>query len=153
MSIDWARWAFVDLVWHASLIELLWIASALMQIVLSRLNGAEAGQDLKAYAAVRAQGIVVNGRGRIASGNLRREWVRGVIGALFLMVGLIAAAAPDPGRTTLVGLFVSLILMMISWGLTLNSYWDRSDRLYLNRAYLEPQNIMAEAAKAGEEIT
>ena len=100
-------------------IELGWTGLALVGIWLAYLNGSEANRDL------RALGGMTNGRRTIAVGNLRREVVRGLVQVDFAILGGMAMF------DILVGpVFVSGLLLA-SFAMNANSYFDRRDRLYL----------------------
>lgn len=100
-----------------TLIIATWMALALVGLYLAILNGRESLADWHAL------GGKVNGRRTIAVGNMRREIVRGLIATDFLILGLLAIlevrGVVVPG------------LILASAGMSLNSYLDRRDRLYL----------------------
>lgn len=95
----------------------LWMLIAAIGLYFAVVNGRESLADYQAL------GGKVNGRRTIAVGNLRREIVRGLIAFDFLTLGVLAllgvTGAVVPG------------LILASAGMTLNSYLDRRDRLYL----------------------
>ena len=100
-------------------IELLWTALALGGMWLAYVNGSEANRDLRALNGM------TNGRRTIAIGNLRREVIRGLVQVDFLILGIMAIF------DVLVGpVFVSGLLLA-SFAMNANSYFDRRDRLYL----------------------
>jgi hypothetical protein len=123
-----------DLVGTISLIELAWLLSAIAGLFLSHLNGWEAILDYRALNGRK------NGRRRIAVGSIRREAVRGVVNAIFLGIGLVAALIPANPAATPLGVAISVALLMASVAYNLNSYFDRLDRIYLMRYGLQPRD-------------
>jgi high-affinity Fe2+/Pb2+ permease len=123
-----------DLVGTVSAIELAWLASAIIGLYLSHLNGWEAILDYRALGGKR------NGRHRIAIGTIRREVVRGAVNAIFLGIGIVAALAPANPNATALGVAVSLGLLMASLAYNANSYLDRTDRIYLMRNGLQARD-------------
>ena len=123
-----------DLVGHASGLELIWLALSGSGLVLAFLNGLEAVRDWQAL------GGKINGRRAIAVGNLRREIVRGLIQLAWVLIGLLAAAAPSSGPPSPMGAVISVVLVLSAAGMTLNSYLDRRDRLYLLHHGVQPRD-------------
>lgn len=121
-----------DVVWHTSLLEAIWLALAVGGIVLAALNATEAQRDFQALGGKQ------NGRRTIAVGNLRREMVRGMIHVSYLLVGLLAAATP--GRPAEGFPVIAVVLVLASAGMTVNSYLDRRDRVYLLNYGLQPRD-------------
>jgi glycerol uptake facilitator-like aquaporin len=121
-----------DLVWHTSLIEIVWLALAAAGIVLATLNGLEALRDFQSLNGK------TNGRRTIAVGNLRREVVRGMIHTAFFLIGLLAAATP--ARPSDGFPVIAVVLVLASAGMVVNSYLDRRDRLYLLQNGLQPRD-------------
>lgn len=116
-----------DMIGNASIIELIWIVTAVSGMYLARLNGVEAWHDFNALGGKQ------NGRRRIAIGSIRREVVRGFVNACFLVVGVIAALNPANPNATVLGLVLALVLIMASVSYNVNSFLDRQDRIYLMR--------------------
>ena len=113
------------LVGSMSYIEAAWLLTALAGLYLSALNAWEAILDFRALGGRR------NGRRRIALGTVRREAVRGVVNAIFLGIGGVAALTPANPNATPLGVAISLGLLMASVAYNINSLLDRTDRLYL----------------------
>ena len=113
------------LVGSVSYIEAAWLLTALAGLYLSALNAWEAILDFRALGGRR------NGRRRIALGTVRREAVRGVVNAIFLGIGGVAALTPANPNATPLGVAISLGLLMASVAYNINSLLDRTDRLYL----------------------
>jgi hypothetical protein len=114
-----------DLIGSASLVEILWVLTAIVGLYLSGLNGWEGVLDFKALNGKR------NGRRRIALGTIRREAIRGVVNAIFLGIGIVAVNIPANPNATALGVAVSLGLLIASIAYNANSYLDRQDRIYL----------------------
>ena len=122
-----------DVVGSMSLIEIAWLLTALTGLYLSGLNAWEAILDYHALGGRR------NGRRRIALGTVRREALRGLVNAIFLGIGIVAAATPANPSATPLGVAVSLGLLLASVAYNLNSALDRADRIYLLRYGLQPR--------------
>ena len=116
-----------DLLGTASLIEILWLATALAGLYLSAINAWEAVLDFRALGGKR------NGRYRLALGTIRREFIRGLVNAIFLGIGIVAAVTPANPNSTPLGVAVALGLLMASVSYNANSALDRADRIYLMR--------------------
>ena len=116
-----------DLLGTASLIEILWLATALAGLYLSAINAWEAILDFRALGGKR------NGRYRLALGTIRREFIRGLVNAIFLGIGIVAAVTPANPNSTPLGVAVALGLLMASVSYNANSALDRADRIYLMR--------------------
>ena len=123
-----------DLLGTASLIEILWLATALAGLYLSAINAWEAVLDFRALGGKR------NGRYRLALGTIRREAIRGLVNAIFLGIGIVAAATPANPAATPLGAAVSLGLLIASVAYNANSLLDRADRIYLLRYGLQPRD-------------
>ena len=106
----------------------LWLALATFGLYLAHLNGTEAIRDYQAL------GGKTNGRRTIAIGSVRREVVRGLIQADFIILGALALLNVHAPIVFISGLFLA------SAGMNLNSYLDRRDRLYLTRYGLQPRD-------------
>lgn len=128
----WHEAVMVDLFWHVSALELFWIALAAFGVWLAALNGLEALRDFQAL------GGKTNGRRTIAVGNLRREVVRGLIHFAYLLIGI--AAASIPSHPTDEFPTIAVVLILAAAGMTLNSYLDRRDRVYLLLYGLQPRD-------------
>ena len=111
-----------------SWLELIWSATALIGLFVGVQNFIEAHKDIAALEGIR------NGRWRIARGNVRRERVRATIFIFWGVLGVMAGFTPPNPGATAVTLVSSLGLVGTSMLLTLNSYYDRRDRLYLLHA-------------------
>lgn len=114
-----------------TVIEVAWTLLALVGIWLAYLNGIESYRDLESLGGRQ------NGRRTIAVGNFRREVVRGLIQIAWLLIGLVALVTPN--RTDAVSP-LALLLVLTSAGMTLNSWMDRRDRVYLMRYGLQPRD-------------
>lgn len=123
-----------DAIGSVSWIELAWMLTAIAGLYLSGLNAWEAILDYRALGGKR------NGRRRIALGTVRREAVRGVVNALFLGVGIVAAATPANPQATPLGVAVSVALLIASVAYNMNSALDRRDRIYLLRWGLQARD-------------
>ena len=123
-----------DLIGSVSTVELLWLITALSGLYLSGLNAWEAILDYRALGTKR------NGRRRIAVGTIRREAVRGLVNAIFLGIGLVAAVTPANPAATPLGAAVSIGLLLASVAYNMNSYLDRQDRMYLLKYGLQPRD-------------
>jgi hypothetical protein len=110
----------------ASPVVLLWMLVAEIGLYLAHVNGIESIRDFQAL------GGKTNGRRTIAVGNLRREVVRGLIGADFLFIGILALL--DVRGAVVPGLILG------SLGISLNSYLDRRDRIYLTKNGLQARD-------------
>lgn len=130
--IFWHEAAMRDLFWHVSLLELVWLVIAAIGVWTAAHNGLEALRDFQAL------GSKSNGRRVIAVGNLRREVVRVLIHLSYLLIGLLAASIPS--QPTAEFPVVAIVLIMAAAGMTLNSYLDRRDRLYLLLHGLQPRD-------------
>ncbi len=130
-----------DIIWHASPVEVVWLLVVALGLYLSHLNGIEALRDWQALHGIS------NGRRAIAVGNLRREIVRGLIHFAWLMLGLIAAAIPTRGEITTSGLIVQVVLVLSAAGMTMNSYLDRRDRMYLLTHGMQPRDDLGRFTK------
>lgn len=128
----WHEGVMRDLFWHVSLLELVWIALAGFGLWIALLNGYEALQDFHAL------GGRTNGRRTIAVGNLRREIVRSLIHLSYLLIGVIAAAIPSTPTEDFPT--IAVVLILAAGGMTLNSYLDRRDRMYLLEYGLQPRD-------------
>ena len=123
-----------DLIGSVSTVELLWIFTAMSGLYLAGLNAWEAILDYRALGGKR------NGRRRIALGTVRREALRGLVNAIFLGIGIVAAATPANPAATPLGAAVSLGLLIASVAYNANSLLDRADRIYLLRYGLQPRD-------------
>ena len=123
-----------DFIGSVSIIELAWLLTAMAGIALAGLNAWEAILDYRALGGKR------NGRRRIALGTVRREALRGLVNAIFLGIGMVAAFTPANPNSTPLGVAVSLGLLIASVAYNLNSLMDRRDRLYLLRYGLQPRD-------------
>ena len=123
-----------DLIGSVSTVELLWLFTAMSGLYLAGLNAWEAILDYRALGGKR------NGRRRIALGTVRREALRGLVNAIFLGIGIVAAATPANPAATPLGVAVSLGLLIASVAYNANSLLDRADRIYLLRYGLQPRD-------------
>ena len=123
-----------DLIGSVSTVELLWLFTAMSGLYLAGLNAWEAILDYRALGGKR------NGRRRIALGTVRREALRGLVNAIFLGIGIVAAATPANPAATPLGAAVSLGLLIASVAYNANSLLDRADRIYLLRYGLQPRD-------------
>lgn len=123
-----------DLIGSVSTIELAWLITAFAGIYLAGLNAWEAILDYRALGGKR------NGRRRIALGTVRREALRGLVNAIFLGIGLVAAFTPANPDATPLGVAVSVGLLIASLAYNANSALDRADRIYLLRFGLQPRD-------------
>ena len=123
-----------DVLGSLSLIELGWLVTALGGLYLSGLNAWEAILDF------RALGGKINGRRRIALGTIRRETVRGLVNAIFLGVGMVAAFTPANPNATGLGIAVGIALLLAAGAFNLNSVLDRRDRIYLLKHGLQARD-------------
>lgn len=117
-----------------SWIELAWLVTAIVGLFLSHLNGWEAILDFRALNGRK------NGRRRIAVGSIRREALRGVVNAIFLGIGIVAALVPANPNSTPLGVAISVALLLASVAYNTNSYFDRRDRIYLMHFGLQPRD-------------
>ena len=120
-----------DVVGTASPIELAWLITALSGLYISGLNAWEAILDFRALDGKR------NGRRRIAIGTVRGEAVRGLVNAIFLGIGIVAVLTPANPAATPLGVAVSLALLLASVAYNVDSFLDRTDRIYFMRYGLQ----------------
>lgn len=130
-----------DVIGNFSIIELIWVVTAVSGMYLARLNGVEAWHDFNALGGKQ------NGRRRIAIGSIRREMVRGFVNTCFLIVGVAAGLNPANPNATLMGLIVALVLILASVSYNVNSYLDRQDRIYLMRWGMQARDEHGRFAK------
>ena len=130
-----------DVIGSASWGEIAWLLTAFAGLYLSGLNAWEAVLDFKALNGKR------NGRRRIALGTIRREGLRGVVNAIFLGIGIVAAVIPANPNATPLGVAISLALLMASIAYNANSYMDRRDRIYLMEFGMQPRDAQGRFTK------
>ena len=123
-----------DFIGTMSPVEAAWFLTACGGLFIAGLNAWEGILDFKALEGRR------NGRRRIAIGTIRREAIRGLVNAIFLGIGIVAAFTPANPNATPLGVAVSLGLLLASIAYNLNSVLDRSDRIYLMRYGLQPRD-------------
>lgn len=132
-----------DFIGTISPVEAAWLLTAVVGIYLSGINSWEAILDFRALGGRR------NGRRRIAVGTIRRETVRGLVNAIFLGIGVVAALTPANPAATPLGVAVSLGLLLASMAYNLNSYLDRRDRVYLMEHGLQARDEFGRFTREG----
>jgi hypothetical protein len=132
-----------DAIGTVSYVEAAWLVTALGGLFLSGLNAWEAILDYKALNGRK------NGRRRIDLGTVRREALRGLVNAIFLGIGIVAAVTPANPNATPLGAAVSLGLLLASVAYNANSYFDRRDRIYLMHFGLQPRDEAGRFTKDG----
>lgn len=133
-----------DLIGNFSALELLWTAAAIVGVIFASQNAREAAQDFMAL------GGKINGRRRLALGDIRREAVRLLIYTVSIIAGVIAGFQPSrPGGPSLAGIVVTAILVLIALLQTSQSVLDRLDRRYLMAHGLQARDSTGRFTKDG----
>jgi len=117
---------FQDLLWHASIIELVWIIAAIDLFFVSRQNNAEAVADRTALGEIR------NGRRKLVDTNIVVARIFMFIGAGKLLIGLLATLSPANPSPSLLGMLITMFLavMLVAADAAMRSV--RNLRLYIN---------------------
>lgn len=114
------NWSFVEFVW--SMVAFVGVTYSLLNI----RNG------IKDLFLIRS--LTENGRGIVAWGNIRRDFLRVLIQLQFLAVGLWAGISPNreiPQGQEIAAFLVSVVFIEVSLLLTISARYDHRDRRIL----------------------
>jgi hypothetical protein len=119
-------------VWHASLVEILWMMIGLTGMVIGWSNLADSRENLKALQTMNGNNIASH---RVVSvlayGHYRNDLFRFSKHTMIALIGVISCIVPPSTRTqpvTATGLIVTMGLFYISIALLMASTLDRRQR-------------------------
>lgn len=112
---------------NATIVELAWLASGLLALLFASLRLRPLSQDFHNARGSREHDLFI-----IARGYFRRELLRIVQAVAIISIGLYAAqeppVVPGPARTTVTGLILTAVLIVVSLIISVQSILDWRDR-------------------------
>lgn len=127
-------WIMVPYWWHATLLEILWLACGAIAAGLTSVNLWDSWKDLSSLDLIRDDPSVHERHYKMialaAHGRTSSQMSRLSISALIVVTGLIGCYQKNPlgGRTTWTGLTVTACLVAIAVVTALRSYLDHRQR-------------------------
>lgn len=131
-------WITVPYWWHATVLELLWLAGGVLAMSITSANLVDAWKDSRALAEIREDPAMHDRHYAMvelaAKNRISAQWYRMAVSALIIIPGAYGCYTPNPlqGRTTWLGLVLTACLDAIA-ALTAWKAW--SDMRTRNRMY------------------
>jgi len=149
-----SAWITVPYLWHATLLEVLWLASGAIAGALTLLNLYDSWKDQASLAVIRDdksihdrhyQMIKLAARGRTSS-----QASRLAISMLIMVTGIIGVTQPNPlgGHTTWTGLTVTVCLVAIAVLTAARSFFDYRQRNLLYELATNRSAVIAARLRA-----
>jgi hypothetical protein len=127
-------WIYVPYWWHATLLEVSWLATGIVSTVLTVANLYDSWKDHASLDLIRDDPSVHHLHYEMvkvaANGRTSSQVSRLIISMLIMATGIIGVTQPNPlqGKTTWTGLTVTVCLVAIGFLVASRSYFDYRQR-------------------------
>jgi hypothetical protein len=149
-------WIHVPYWWHATLLEVSWLATGVASATLTVLNLIDSWKDNDALKVIRHDPSVHDRHYQMvklaAHGRTSSQMTRLVISLLIMFTGTVGVFQANPlgGRTTWTGLTVTVCLVAIGALTAARSYGDYRQRNLLYEMATKRTSVIAARLRAAE---